>query len=579
MVTTNTLTLHQLFDQYFNDYVQNRCKSKEEIRKNFTKYFVPLKDMSVDDIRPVDLQRWHNELGSKHGHATANRSLQLFKAVYNYGDKFELIFFRRNPARSIQRFREEARTRVLTEEETPRLLAAIEQIGSGNRDLFTLALLTSQRIANCCAMEWSELDLIQGTWTIPSRKFKSARKTEIALPDQALEVLNKRRLVYGDSNWVFPSKTSRCGHIIWPYASWRKILKLAKVEDLTPHDLRRTNATKQAELGANMAVIGSNLGHSSLQSTEIYTHPQIATKRQFMQAAANALMGKNSRATSAETEQAALKALLLKHMSQENVQSPPESVPEDIVTVEVSHPIPASSQQLPSQDISLGTFAALYLDRSKRIDKARTTQIKVRLLETYILPILGDRRLRQINRAEIEEFRKRVNDHSPNAAIQCTGLLRHMFKNAVLMGFASFNPFQIEDQRISEVCSILEQVKLIKDPCMSAAVQLAFHLGVGMRGTAVTSLGWRDVDLEMKRVRVENTRSGRYCYKTFSVEICSMLQALPSFGKCELVFPSRRGPGSVTQLYKAWKRACINAGITDRLLFSMKSANQIYFAK
>lgn len=274
-----SLTLQQLFDHYFNDFVQHRCRSKDEIHKNFNRYFTDLKNSPIDEIKSVDLQRWHNALGAHRGHPIANRCLTLFSAIFNYGEKFELISYRRNPAKSIEKFPEESRTRVLSDDETHRLLAAIDQIGSGNRDVFKIAVLCAARIANCCSMAWSEIDFDRGVWTIPCNKFKSGRTTKIPLPEQALEILNKRKLIHGSSKWVFPSKSSKTGHVIYPYTSWRKICALANLQDLVPHDLRRTNATKQAELGASMAVIGANLGHANLQSTEIYTRPQLEARR------------------------------------------------------------------------------------------------------------------------------------------------------------------------------------------------------------------------------------------------------------------------------------------------------------
>lgn len=570
------LTLENLFDQYFRDYVEHRCRSKQKIQKNFDRYFDSLRNLNVNQIKPVDLQRWHNTIGTEHGHPTANRCLQLFSAVFNYGDKFELIEFRRNPAKSIQRFREEHRTRVLTEEEIPRLLAAIEQIGSGNRDLFAVNFFTGQRIANCCAMTWSELDLERGTWTIPSKKFKSARKTEIPLVEQAIEILTKRKLIYGDSEWVFPSKTSRCGHIIWPYATWKRVLNLAKIENLTPHDLRRTTATKQAELGANISVISANLGHKTLQSTGIYTQPQIPARKKFMQDAINVMLGKMTE-ENPDAQKLAIKKILQHLLTEPSSNPVTNDKSANAITVEV---IPSKVTQseipgAPERRVFFKTYAAIYMDRCTRIDRPAVAKRKERLIQAYIIPQLGERLLTEITKDEIAQLKERISLNSPSSAIAAASLLQHMFKTAVLSGYAPFNPMQIEDERIAQIFKILEQVKVIRDPSMCAAVQLGFHLGVGMRGEEITGLEWSDVDLEKKRVRLESS-VGRQTFKSIPSEMCAMLQRLPSFGKCDFVFPSREGRGTVTRIDRAWKRVCVTAGISDRLLLNMKSASQIY---
>lgn len=292
------MTIGKLFTEYFNAHAVHRCRSQDAIQANFRRYFKDLQNELVEELTPYDVQKWHNTLVTKHGGPTANRSLQLLRTLYNFGDKWELIKCR-NPARAITKFPEQPRERFVLDEEMPILLDAIERLAPPKlKEIFKLCLFTSGRIQNVCSMRWSDVNLNSLVWTIEGGKTKKAsyrHKTNsthvVPLVPEAVEIL-KAQLAkrVGNCEWVFPAKRGARGHISNPYDAWHRVIDGAGIENLRPHDLRRTHATKQAAKGHNIAVIARTLGHKDIKSTSIYTKCSLETVRAAMTEAVSAML-------------------------------------------------------------------------------------------------------------------------------------------------------------------------------------------------------------------------------------------------------------------------------------------------
>ncbi|MAY00382.1 MAG: integrase [Oceanospirillaceae bacterium] len=78
------------------------------------------------------------------------------------------------------------------------------------RTALALAPLLFQRPGELCGMEWSELDLEQGLWTIPREKKKERNQVEgdhiVPLSEQALALLIDLQPITGRSQMVFPNQ-------------------------------------------------------------------------------------------------------------------------------------------------------------------------------------------------------------------------------------------------------------------------------------------------------------------------------------------------------------------------------------
>lgn len=97
------------------------------------------------------------------------------------------------------------------------LLRAIKAYKGGPvvRTALQLAPLLYQRPGNLRMMEWTELDLEAGLWTIPSMKMKRTKVEKeqgeahvVPLPAQAVELLRKLHPLTGHGVYVFPGERS-----------------------------------------------------------------------------------------------------------------------------------------------------------------------------------------------------------------------------------------------------------------------------------------------------------------------------------------------------------------------------------
>lgn len=135
-------------------------------------------------------------------------------------------------------------------------------------------------------MHWSDINFNRAEWLV--EETKNGEPQTIPLIPQAIIIL-KERYENKISDWVFPSATSKSGHIEEPKKVWKNLLERAGIKDLRIHDLRRTLGSWQAATGANSYIIGKSLGHKTQQATAIYARLNMDSVRESVARAADAM--------------------------------------------------------------------------------------------------------------------------------------------------------------------------------------------------------------------------------------------------------------------------------------------------
>lgn len=272
--------------EYLERHAKRYNRSWENDLSRFERHLKPFHSRRLSNIRQDDIQRLHGRLAKEYGISCANRVLTNVHAIYNKA--IEWGWQGINPAHGIKKFREKSRDRFLQPEELPRFFAALDaEPNKDMSDYFYMLLLTGARRRNVASMHWKDISLDLATWTIPETK--NGESYIVNLSKQALEILAAR--VHTKPNgWVFPSETSKSGHIEEPKSTWKRILQHAEIEDLRIHDLRRTLGSYQAITGANSYIIGKSLGHKSSAATEVYARLNADPVRESVERAVETIM-------------------------------------------------------------------------------------------------------------------------------------------------------------------------------------------------------------------------------------------------------------------------------------------------
>jgi integrase len=279
------MTFEDLFEKYLNEYAKIRKSSWNEDLGYYNRHLTSLNNKRISDIQRSDIERLHNKIKDEKGVYAANRSLALLSKIYNKA--IDWGFENNNPCKGIQKFKEKSRDRFLQGDEISRFFEELNNEPNETfKDFFYISLLTGARRNNVQSMNWNDINFNRAEWLV--QETKNGEPHTIPLIPQAITIL-KERYIDKSNDWVFPSLTSRSGHIEEPKKVWKNLLERAGIKDLRIHDLRRTLGSWQAATGANSYIIGKSLGHKTQQATAIYARLNIDPVRESVSKAADAM--------------------------------------------------------------------------------------------------------------------------------------------------------------------------------------------------------------------------------------------------------------------------------------------------
>ncbi|MFH6604806.1 tyrosine-type recombinase/integrase [Maribacter algicola] len=239
---------------------------------------------SIDEMEYPVIRSWVVDLvNSGISNRTINRKIASLKAYYRFLQRIDKI--QTNPLAKHKALKTPKKVEVpFSEDEILRLLTQnpFENTFEGKRDRLIIELLyvSGMRRSELIDLKINNVDLEKG-----SLKVLGKRNKERILPllpstrplfKDYFEARNSLAFVAEDS-YVFLTKS---GNKIYETLVYRIIngyfSKVSSKTKKSPHILRHTFATHMLNHGADLNSVKELLGHSSLASTQVYTHNSIA---------------------------------------------------------------------------------------------------------------------------------------------------------------------------------------------------------------------------------------------------------------------------------------------------------------
>ena len=285
-------TVADAFDRFLGPFADRRIangRMTERTRKEYAKqaraYVLPkLGSRKVASITRDDVERLVDPMAGP----TRNRLLALLSRLMNLCETWEWRDQHTNPARGVERAKENVRRRVLSADELTKLAAALSDL-SGRYPVavaaLKLAALSGLRISEVLAFRWENVDMASGRVHLPDTK---TGQRDHDLPHAAMAILASLPRIHRNP-WVFASKMDSHVQRRQTGLVFRRAAAAAGIEDARVHDLRRSVATRAAAAGLSAFALRDMLGWKDLAMPARYVQLAGETARQHRQSIGDAI--------------------------------------------------------------------------------------------------------------------------------------------------------------------------------------------------------------------------------------------------------------------------------------------------
>jgi integrase len=257
-------------DEFVEKYAKEHNRGWQEIERALKAEIVPRwGKRKVTDIKRRDLVLVLDEIKERGAPVMANRILAYTRKMFSWA--VERAVLEMNPFLMMARpNKEESRERALSESEIKVFWNNLDacKMSDAIKRALKLILVTGQRPGEIIAMHRNEID--GDWWEIPATRSKNQQAHRVFLTTTA------KQLIGNTDGYIFESPANHgksyevrtMTHDIkanLPHTPESKVIDRLKIQHFTPHDLRRTAATRWAEMGTPGDLIDRLQNHITKQ--------------------------------------------------------------------------------------------------------------------------------------------------------------------------------------------------------------------------------------------------------------------------------------------------------------------------
>ncbi len=286
------MRLDQALPLYLNHLATERNLSAntiESYQRDLENYISGIgSSISIDKIDEKSIQSYLNNLRSDLAESSISRFIASIRGFHKFLVQEDIT--KNNPAQYLSVGSKSLRLpKTLSVEVINAVIDSIDTSSpNSSRDklIFEFLYGTGARISELVNTDLDDIDIDSNVVKI---RFGKGSKQRIVPLGKSLKVAIENYLTRSRNSLVNSKKPSAAlilnakGSRLSRQSIWEVVNKVAldnKLEDLSPHSLRHAFATHLLEGGADVRVVQELLGHSSVNTTQIYTHITVERLRE-----------------------------------------------------------------------------------------------------------------------------------------------------------------------------------------------------------------------------------------------------------------------------------------------------------